>query len=249
MELDKSESRSPREVGAERAKAALTWLRRWGWSSPTVLDALTRSSRRGLVARLERAKMVETIEIDFYSIAIAPLPKKLVKITEMGQQVAETFCSNVKTIYDDIARPKPQQLLHDIKVQEIAAKYVAEGAELVYSAPELQRFVKSGKIPDAVVSRDGKKIAIELELTKKREDEFYFGVEALCESIKNKRFDSYAIYCSSESIADRYKKTLIPNMIIDHYVRAENRHLKKTNSGYQIPADIALKVKIFELKT
>ncbi|MFN3958241.1 MAG: hypothetical protein ACK4Q6_12130 [Tepidimonas ignava] len=248
MELDKSESRSPREVGAERAKAALAWLRRWGWSSPAVLDALTRSTRRGLAARLERAKMAEAIEIDFYSIAIAPLPKKLVKLTEMGQQVAETFCSNVKTIYEDIARPKPQQLLHDIKVQEIAAKYVAKGAELVYSAPELNKFVKSGKIPDAVIEIDGKRTAIELELSKKRDDEFYFGIEALCESLKNKRFDSYVIYCSSTSIADRYKKTLIPDMIIDRYVRAENRHLKKTKNGYQIPTDIALKVKIFELK-
>lgn len=247
MEQDKSEGKSPREVGAERARAALTWLRRWGWSSPTVLDTLTRSTRRGLVARLERAKMVESIEIDFYSIAIAPLPKKLVKLTEMGQQVAETFCSNVKTIYDDIARPKPQQLLHDVKVQEIAAKYIAEGAELVYSAPELNRFVKSGKIPDAVVSRDGKKIAIELELTKKREDEFYFGIEALCESLKNKRFDGYAIYCGSTSIADRYKKALVPNVIIDRYVRAENRHLKKTSKGYLVPIDITTKVRIIEL--
>lgn len=247
METYKSDGKSPREVGAERAKAALTWLRRWGWSSPTVLDIVTRSTRRGLVARLERAKMVESIEIDFYSIAIAPLPKKLVRLTEMGQQVAETFCSNVKTIYDDIARPKPQQLLHDVKVQEIAAKYVADGVELVYSAPELNRFVKSGKIPDAVVSLDGKKLAIELELTKKRDDEFYFGIEALCESLKNKRFDSYAIYCGSASIADRYKKTLIPGAIVDRYVRAENRHLKKTSGGYSIPLDIKLKVRVFEL--
>lgn len=247
MEQDKSEGKSPREVGAERARAALTWLRRWGWSSPTVLDTLTRSTRRGLVARLERAKMVESIEIDFYSIAIAPLPKKLVKLTEMGQQVAESFCSKVKTIYDDIARPKPQQLLHDVKVQEIAAKYVAEGAELVYSAPELNRFVKSGKIPDAVVSRDGKKIAIELELTKKRDDEFYFGIEALCESMKNKRFNSYTIYCGSAAIAERYKTALVPNTMIDRYARAENRHLKKTSGGYLVPIDIATKVRIFEL--
>lgn len=247
MELDKSESKSPREVGAERARAALAWLRRWGWSSPTVLDTLTRSTRRGLVARLERAKMVESIEIDFYSIAIAPLPKKLVKLTEMGQQVAETFCSNVKTIYDDIARPKPHQLLHDVKVQEITAKYVAKGAKLVYSAPELNRFVKSGKIPDAVVSLDGKKIAIELELTKKRDDEFYFGIEALCESLKNKRFDSYTIYCGSVAIAERYKAALVPNTIIDRYVRAENRHLKKASTGYAVPIAIKGLIEIVKL--
>lgn len=245
MELDKSESRSPREVGAERAKAALAWLRRWGWSSPTVLDTLTRSTRRGLVARLERAKMVESIQIDFYSIAIAPLPKKLVKLTEMGQQVAETFCSNVKTIYDDIARPKPQQLLHDVKVQEIAAKYIAEGAELVYSAPELQRFVKSGKIPDAVVAIDGKKLAIELELTKKRDDEFYFGIEALCKSLESKTFDSYIIVCGSASIKERYRSALVPNNIIDRYVRAENRHLKKASTGYSVPP-ITHAIKIVE---
>lgn len=246
MERDKSESKSPREVGAERARAALTWLRRWGWSSPTVLDTLTRSTRRGLVARLERAKMVEAIEIDFYSIAIAPLPKKLVKLTEMGQQVAETFCSNIKTIYDDIARPKPQQLLHDVKVQEIAAKYVAEGAELVYSAPELNRFVKPGKIPDAVVAVDGKRIALELELTKKREDEFYFGIEALCKSLESKKFDSYIIFCGSASIKERYRSALVANNIIDRYVRAENRHLKKASTGYMVPP-IANIVKIVEL--
>lgn len=246
MELDKSESRSPREVGAERAKAALAWLRRWGWSSPAVLDALTRSTRRGLAARLERAKMAEAIEIDFFSIAIAPLPKKLVKLTEMGQQVAETFCSNVKTIYEDIARPKPQQLLHDVKVQEIAAKYVAEGAELIYSGPELQRFVKSGKIPDAVVSLDGKKLAIELELTKKRDDEFYFGIEALCKSLESKKFDSYIIFCGSASIKERYRSALVANNMIDRYVRAENRHLKKASTGYMVPP-IANVVKIVEL--
>lgn len=244
MELDKSDGKSPREVGAERAKAALAWLRRWGWSSPSVLDVVTRSTRRGLAARLERAKLVERLEIDFYSIAIAPLPKRLLRLTEMGQQLAETLC-NAKTIYEDIARPKPSQLLHDIKVQEIAAKYIAQGAELVYSAPEIDRLVKSGKKPDAVVSLEGKKLAIELELTKKKDDELYFGVEAICRSLESRKYDSYIIYCGTASIGERYRSALIPNNIIDRYIRAENRHLKKSGT-YMVPP-IANVIKIVEL--
>lgn len=241
-----SEKKSPREVGADRAREALIWLRRWGWSSPSVLDIVTSATRRGLVARLERAKMVETIELDFYSIAIAPLPKKLVKLSDQGLELAESlFESNV--IYSDIARPKPNDLLHDIKVQELAAKNISEGAKLVNSDPELRRKIKSGKIIDFIIEKDGKKIGIELELSKKREDEFCHGIESVCEAIKNKKIDGVIVYCATESIAKRYSQAFIPGNIMDKYVRAENRHYKKTSSSFTVPNVIYGAVKIVVL--
>jgi hypothetical protein len=245
MVMIQSEGKAPREVGAERARQALVWVRRWGWTSATVLDVLTRSPRRGLAARLQRAQLIEPISLDFYAIAIAPLPKKILRLTKQGLDVAESLCDS-RVIYDDIARPKPNQLLHDIKVQEIAAEHCAGSAKLIYSGAEVDRLVKSGKKPDAVLEINGKRTGIELELSKKREDEFYFGIEAICESVRNGKYSGYIIYCGTDSIAERYKSALLPNNVIDRYQRAENRHYKRAGN-YTIPMDIRLLVQVVTL--
>lgn len=230
------DTRSPRAIGEARARAALAWIRRWGWSSPSVIETLIRSHRRGICARLTRSGLIEAVD-QVYTASLAPLPRKIIRLTKAGLDIAETIC-DAPCVYDDICRPKLQQIYHDIKVQEIVANLISGVDDIIYTGPEAMAKTKSGKIPDAVISLDGKKIAIELELTKKRADEFCFGLISICRSIMDKRYDGYYIVCGNKSIAKRYLSAIAPGRYIDVYERGANRHLKKANGQYEVPSVI-----------
>lgn len=228
--------RSPRQAGRDKERAALRWIYRWGWSSPAVVDLVASPGRRGLAARLVRKGLADGHPAPGGG-GIKGTPTSVLTLTETGVSEVEAV------LPDRLITPYPSapertipwhQLRHDALVQLWTARRLADGLITEYTPPrELSaRSVSGVKQPDAVWrTAGGLAVAVELELTAKKDRELHQAVAAIVDSVhpgSERRpkgpYDAVAILSHSPAILARYRSLLAPGARIPTYERDPSRH-------------------------
>lgn len=247
--------RSPRAVGVEKNQAGLRWVYRWGWSSATIIDAIATPGRRGVAARLLKAGLLEAHPCPGAG-GIKGVPLQVLTLTPSG--VAEVEA----TISDEGLLPYPEdgsrlviwrQLRHDIVVQNATATRMTGSRITEYRTPrELAEKSESGKKqPDGVwLMPDGRRLALELELTAKvgRElDQTVLGILTGIRPAEPERgreagpFDLVGILSQSSAILNRYRSALTPGATLTTWSRDASRHWQQSGS-IKIPAWVSNRV-------
>jgi DNA-binding PadR family transcriptional regulator len=205
--------KSSRQVGREKDLSALTWVYVWGWSSPSVIDFYASPNRRGVAARLVKKGLL--IEHLTDSGKIKGKPDKVLTLTQDGIAEVEAFLT------EDHLLPYPSQsekiiawhqLRHDLLTQKYTANALANGNIIDFLTPRQtsQKSEKNTKQHDAIwITKDDKKIGIELELSSKWDRDLDDFVRKSISSVsKNGQVDAIGILSHSKAIIDRYKSAL-----------------------------------------
>lgn len=232
--------RTSREVGRAKDLEGLRWIYRWGCSSPSIVDMVASPTRRGIAARLVKKGLAAKHPTPNGS-GLKGVPAEVIVLTQDGVMEVEADLTEAQLLpyptNPDQAIPW-NQLRHDCLVQLWTARKIAAGTITAYSTPRELMGRPSGngvKQPDAVwrLAAGGLAVAVELELTAKRDRELHQAALAILQAVhpgsdtKAKGpFDAVAILSNSEAILERYRRLLRPGAAITTYERDAARHWK-----------------------
>lgn len=233
----------PRVRGLEKDRSALAWVYRWGWSSASVIDAYASPGRRGVAARLIKRKLLEPHECEAAG-GIKGVPARALTLTQDGVAEVEAFLSAEEIMpypRDGSRLIKKHQIRHDLLVQRYTVIKLQSDNITAFQTPrELAEFATSGdKYPDAIWTfNDGKKIAVELELTAKKGRELDQALLALLRSVKDDGPYDLAVYLShSPGLLQRYRNALKPGSKIPTYQRNPvTRQYERKAKDIDVPA-------------
>jgi hypothetical protein len=240
--------RSPRERGDEKEAQALRWVYEWGWSAPSILDALASPKRRGLARRLV-AKGLLRAEPTPGGRGVRGCPAEVVMLTPGGVAQVEALMPEPALLaYPEFADRLVRwaQLRHDALVQQWTVRRLLDGTLEGYVTPRQMagRPTATGdKIPDAIWRWRGLgPVAVELELTAKSERELAQSALALLRLIRpatekdaSGSCRAAVILSHSEAILARWRRVLSPGAAVKKYIRDPSRHWTPDGT-FQVPA-------------
>lgn len=213
--------KNSRQVGREKLLKALKWVYFWGFSSPGVIDFLVAPGRRGFCAKLIRQGYLEE-HMTPAGGGVKGVPWSLVTLTRMGVEEIEATLQNL--IHYPANGSKLvnwNQIRHDVCIQKLTASAVSGGAIKRYVTPRMmaERSQYQHKQPDAVWvmphDNEDKMVAVELELSRKKDREFDQAILAYIMGIRhesNERGSWWSVYIASTSDAliAQWKKRIQP---------------------------------------
>lgn len=229
--------RSPAEAGRAKDLAALRWVYRWGWSTPTIVDMIASPGRRGVAARLVRRGLAKRHPTPAGG-GVRGVPTDVITLTADGVAELEAALSEA----DMLAYPsKPEQaiqwrqLRHDTLVQLYTARRLADISGYMTPRELAEKSVAGQKQPDAVwIAKNNSRIAVELEMTAKKGRELDQTILALIKAVQPKTefdkkgpYDIVAILSQSRAILDTYKRRLAPDAEIALYRRNSSRQYER----------------------
>lgn len=229
----KADGTSTRKVGRQKTLAALSWVYRWGWSYPLIVDGVASPQRRGFSKKLVGQKLLDAWPTES-SGGIKGIPHTVLCLTRDGQAMVESELSLNQlldqSLKDDIPR---HQLRHDSLVQRATAKRIEIKEIQGFETPKeiASKSVAGNKQPDAIwILKNGQRMGLELELTRKKSGrEINQTVDALLRAVEENNhhnLNMISILSSSEAILQDYQMRLAPG--------AKVRVWGKDNSGRPI---------------
>lgn len=249
--------RSPRERAAEKEAQALRWVYEWGWSAPSILDALASPKRRGLARRLVDKGLLRA-EPTPAGRGVRGCPAEVVLLTPAGVAEVEALLPEPALLaYPEAADRLVRwaQLRHDAIVQQWTVKRLLDGTIEGYVTPRQMAGRPTGtgdKIPDAIWRWRGiGPVAVELELTAKSDRELAQSALALLRLIRpatekdpGGSCKAAVILSHSSAILSRWRRVLSPGATVTKYIRDASRHWKPDGT-FSVPEWVADRV-IFE---
>lgn len=272
---DRLAGRSSREVGREKSDRAMTWIHRWGWSWPGLIDYIG-GGRRGLAARLTRSRLVDRHASP--SGGADGTPAAILTATPDGVMAAEAHIDNPAPYPNQPEKHIPWRTLrHDAALQTLTAIGMQEPARLIewgilghqndggllficpeesihdYISERELRHQLGSKQRDGETQRertaasrakvhdiiwtvdDGQKqrqMAVELELTHKKTQEFSAAVIGIAQQILDpeSEIEDALIIAGTPAIYRRYQ-AIIDGAPIQPYERNRYRQWVKDGSA------------------
>lgn len=202
-----------RERGEEKVRQALSWVYRWGWSSPKTLDSLAGAKRRGLSKRLVQRGLLRATKTEAGG-GWKGQPAVILTLTRAGLLEVEKNLSESEFIdYTlDPYRVRQATLRHDELAQSSTAKLLNDGLITGFLTPRelASRSEKGVKQPDSAWTlATGERAMVEIELSAKWErdlDQFITG----CIKALEDRYDALVIVTDAEPIYKRYSRAFEP---------------------------------------
>lgn len=239
---------TPQQVGKEKAAMALDWIYRFGWASPTMLDAVSGTERGALAAKLVRKGLLLR-ERTPSGGSLADVPAYVLMLTELGVSEVMREIDDEKDVYPYAPRYQPALLRHDYIVQRLTQSALAEQKIRRFKPDRLLRLDADGtsaKVPDVEWFWGLRRVFVEVELSAKfaRElDEFIrkTGDQLDAADKAAKAANSSAppavvlIVSDSKGLLTRYAKHFAPGATAGVWNRNESGHWIRTGS-WEVPA-------------
>ncbi len=226
--------RSPRTVGEERAKDALEWTYRWGWTTPTILELVMKSAgRSGLGNRLVKSGLLMKTQTP--SGGINDTPSCILTLSKTGLEKATELVQSLHQYELDPSKIKFSTINHGVMIQRLTATRLntrISDARILKFQTQKELAAKKTlgeKVPDAVWDlefSDGKerKIAVELELSGKYDHEFDMFVYLSLLSLYGKngqpaKYKGLEIYSTSAALLARYEAAFEPGQMLQVWAK------------------------------
>lgn len=202
---------SPGEQAEKKKRAALKWIYRFGYASPSIIESVVGTTRSGYAITLEKGGFIKRFRTECGG-GIPGIPKYICLLTELGVEFAARHINMILPYDGDPAKINQQLLRHNELVQSLTLeRYVAQDIVGFWTERELKEWSKHNeKEPDALwVYQNDARVSIEVELSPKtgrRLDEFVRSVwlSVLPNMGGEQRFSSARIYTDSNAIARNY---------------------------------------------
>jgi len=220
------DGKNTRQVGQEKTLKALTWVYRWGYSTPTLCDMAVSIGRdtkvTGVASRLAKRMLLNAYPTP--SGGIKGEPRTVLTLTENGVIEVEAELEEVNAYEEKIPW---HQLRHDTLVQQFVMTMLTQQKIAGYKTPRelAEKSEASKKMSDAIlIFENGSKAALELELSAKRGRELDQTVLAMIRSLEDKTVSAIFILSQSQAILNNYKKAFAVGNKITTYKRNSSRH-------------------------
>lgn len=208
---------SPRARGEEKARLALDWIYRWGWSSPSTLDLATGGKRTGLAARLTRQKLIKSTRTESGG-GVKGIPIHMLTLTSVGQDEAERLREDLVQYELDAFKIDQTKLRHDELSQRATADALQKGSIKSFKTPKelAAKSEKNVKQPDVLwIDSAGQRMGIEVELSAKWDRKLDQFVLSCLQSMSNNanpvnKVNTVALVSDSKAIIKRYKEAFTP---------------------------------------
>lgn len=232
--------KSPRERGLEKARAALDWIYRWGWASPSTIELVGGAERSGLAARLVRAGLLRSTQTEAGG-AVKGVPVYMLTLTETGQAEVERFRETLLPYVRDPYRIRQDQLRHYQLAQAATAKALRNGT-IVGFLTEREVFevsVAGVKQVDVTWLLADQRIGVEIELTAKWSrdlDVFILGCLLALSPLDGKppKYTIIAVVSDSPAIIKRYKAAFEPGKCYQTWQK-NNRGIWQVAKNLKVP--------------
>jgi hypothetical protein len=243
---------SPRERGEQKVTEALVWIYRWGWSSPSIIDSLCSTARRGLTRRMVKRGLIVSTRTESGG-ALKSIPNYILTLTKAGLVEEErNHNEQVKYIIDPL-RIDQGKLRHDFLCQKITqdALHAGKIKEFKTEKEMSSASAKDVKQPDILwIFADGMRSAIEMELSGKWERDLDDFVRRLVLSLRSTdetpaKFDTAVITSDAPKIIDRYATQINKIAKYNKWVKNARNYWVVENS-YPIPEEIRNRI-LFKL--
>ena len=247
---------NPKKRGQEKALEALDWIRRWGHSSPLIIDQLSGVKRRGLSKRLVDGGLVK-VTMSGSGGYFNDVPHKILTLTSKGFQILDHF-KKLNYGYDFTKSVNQLELRHHHICQKITLEYLLNSQNLMNFSTEIDRADKSilmSKQPDVVlvfdqtlphfIEQDIQRlsvVAVEVVLTGKYDRKFdQFLHSSLISLGENGSYDEMEIYFDSAHQLARYKNAFMPGREVNVWEK-NDRGYWEVEEKVVIPQNIKHKI-------
>ena len=207
---------NPRAQGEINKKTALVWTYNWGLSTASILQLLLRHAGMSwTTGAVKQGWLRKTGMTSRERVRVVTLTEKALAWVEQRSDLLLKYSEL------DPHRISPVTIWHNLLAQKLTL-HAARSGEIRSFMTERVLAAKSAhgaKQPDVMwLTREGKRIAVEVELTAKwdrRFDEFVGKtIAALSEGEEGQRprFDRFEILTTSNAIASRYRNAFMPGV-------------------------------------
>lgn len=208
------EEPNPLAQGVANKKQGLVWVYHWGYSSAPVLQALLRhTGMTWTTGAVKQGWLRKTGTTSRERVRVVTLTEKGLAWVEQRSDVLLKYSEL------DPHRISPVTIWHNLLAQKLTlhAAHRGEISSFMTERVLATRSAPGSKQPDVVWhTKDGQRVAIEVELTAKwdrRFDQFVRKTIAALsagEEGERPRFDRFEIMTTSKAIASRYSKAFMP---------------------------------------
>jgi len=227
------QGKTTRERGTEKTIKAISWVYRWGYSFPTILDQIGNVKARGLTAKLVKKGILKETKTGL-SAGFKGVPNKILTLTNLGMQIAETHTEIQYSYETDPHRVRQDQLHHYFIAQKLTIDAV-NNHKIQYfkTEKEYAAFSENGvKQPDVIwVNSDNEQIGIEVELTGKWERKLDQFVDSSLKALKviggESRLDYIVIFAESDALIKRYKAAFQADCKYSKWVKNQRGYWQK----------------------
>lgn len=262
LALRKKTGLTSHQIHEQKIKNFCNWIYKWGWSSTVFLDEMLEGTKRGFTKKMIKKGLAVSHANERISFTKG-WPNDFVTLTRMGIEYLQQF----DDIEIDLEYPKNglslvniNQTRHDLLCQKYIFKKRKElenlhgdleQFEFDYKTSRMIRNKKSEegiKEPDIIMILNGDIIAIEIELTIKKDRELDQFCSLIIRSLQKNEYDEIHII-SSNSIINKYSKVLHDiNAKVSVWRMKENRTWFKTDKVIESNEEIAEKIKFYKLQ-
>ena len=224
--------RTPRQRGEEKKRAALDWIYRWGWASPTTIEQTAGAQRTGLAARLVKRGYLRSTRTESGG-GERGIPTYILTLTEKGLMEVERFQTTLLHYELDPTRVRQNKLRHDQMCQTATLTQLKNKKITGYlTEKEMATVSAQGvKQPDVCWIDSNTKTAIEIELSSKWGRDFDGFVTGCLSSLvsvdKPPRFNFINIVSDSVAIVARYKAAFQPGKSFQEWEKDSNGKWKE----------------------
>lgn len=220
---------------------ALDWVYRWGWSSPSTIDSLAGTVRRGLAARLVRQGLLRSTRTASGG-GVKGVPATILTLTATGLSVVERVRESLLAYELDPYRYRQDQLRH----YQLAQAATDQGLQLgkissFQTEKEYAALSEAGiKQPDIIwFLPQGLKTGVEVELSAKWGRELDHFILACLRALQAKdgqpaTLDFIALVSDSPAILNRYQAAFQPGAKFNRW-RKDERSRWEVADAVQVP--------------
>ncbi len=225
------EGKTPRQVSRDRVYQAVLWVYRWGWTSPSIIDAMTGAQRRGFCAKLVRAGLLRETRTKSGGI-VEDIPSKIITLSDDGVALAEKQLQSDDDFLPyqrDPYRINQEHLRHDLLAQRATLNNLLGGKITGFLTPTQMaaKSEKGVKQFDVIWHRqDGISAGVEVELSAKFGRRLDLFVWSVVQAIMRGVVQRVLIVSDSEAILSRYSAALEPGKSVGIWVRDAQSHWK-----------------------
>jgi len=239
---------SPIARGEAKKRKVLVWVLRWGYSSAEIIRQVSGQKRNGYAAKLTRDGLLKEIKT-------STNPGKFYVLTRDGLAQA------VQSSEDDLSYPEIDssrvhigQMEHYLRAQRATIKALSEGFIADYKTERMfAQGVKGEKRSDAIlVTRDGRYIGLELELSGKWNralDQFIYRLITSMSDQPGKpsQLSKTMIVTKTETIQVRYRKAMQPGASLKLWEKSQSSNAWGSKRSTTVPDWLISRV-VFKLQ-
>lgn len=226
--------KTTKERGLEKTIQAVNWVYKWGYTFPTILDQIGNVKARGLTAKLVKQGVLKETKTGL-SAGFKNVPNKILTLTHLGVQIAETHMEIQYGYEIDPYRIRQDQLCHYLIAQKLTIGAVNnKKIQNFETEKEYAAFSTNGvKQPDVIwLGNNDDIIGIEVELSGKWERKLDQFVDACISALKfNKngdpRLDYIIIFAESDALLKRYKAAFEADYKYSKWVKNQRGYWQK----------------------